>query len=249
MLPAERRFSAERGIMIFLALTAHLRSIGYAVGSVLCVALYGISLFAQPTENLTARDIDAAIKLGTDGNPTAYLLHYRSPDPAKVNPVILGAVYTPFLRVALAAKAAHRTGQAFGASDVPSDLSQPVFYVAVRWYCCDRDHGDDLATFHPFVPFDYKLAIPGQDKFTDSFSRLSKLNLEKPLWIKRDLSLLSQIDVELPYQDFVLVAAYPMSALAADKDFIVYRDSTEDGRPRRDIRNGRITADDVARWR
>lgn len=229
--------------------TSRLRSIGCALGLLLGAALCGAPLLAQPTENLTPNDIDAAIKWGMEGSPTGYLLHHRSPDPRKVNPVIVGAVYTPFLRVALAARTAHRAGQSFVASDVPPDLIEPVVYVALRWYCCDHDHGDDLMSFHPFVPFDYKIAVPGQDRFTDSFLRLSKLSLEKPLWVRKDLTVLSKIGVELPYQDFVIVAGYPMSAVTADSDFIIYRDSIEDGHSRRDIHDGRITADDVARWR
>jgi hypothetical protein len=229
--------------MTFLTLTLRPRSIDCALAAAICTALCSIPLFAQPFGNLTPQDIDAAIKWGTQGSPAPYVLHYRRPDPAKVNPVVVGAVYTPFLRVALAAKAAHQRGHSFAVSDVPSSLIEPVAYVAVRWYCCvDRDHGDDLASWHPLVPFDYKIAVPG-DRFP------SPLNLVTPLWVSRDLSILSNFGAEVPYKDIVLIAAYPMSALKADMDIVIYREVREGDRGRRFIENGRIAAEDLARWR
>jgi hypothetical protein len=211
-----------------------------ALAAVICSALSAVPLLAQPFGNLTPEDIDAAIKWGTQGTPAPYLLHYRRSDPAKINPVVVGAVYTPFLRVALAAKAAHQRGQSVAVSDVPSSLIEPVAYVAVRWYCCvDRDHGDDLASWHPLVPFDYKIAVPG-DRFPTT------LNLVTPLWVSRDLSILPNFGAELPYQDIVLIAAYPVSALKADMDLVIYREFATGGRG---FENGRITAEDLARWR
>jgi hypothetical protein len=156
------------------------RLICWALAYPICAALSATALSAQPVGKLTHEDIDAAIKWGTQGSPAPYLLHHRRSDPAKANPVVVGAVYTPFLRVALAARAAHQRGHSFAVSDVPSSLIEPVAYVAVRWYCCvDRDHGDDLASWHPLVPFDYKIAVPG-----DRFPR--PLNLVTPLWVSRD---------------------------------------------------------------
>ena len=201
-------------------------------------------LLAQPLGNLTPEDIDAAIKWGTQGSPTPYLLHHRRPDPAKVNPVVVGAVYTPFLRVALAAKAAQERGHSFAASDVPSSLIEPVAYVAVRWYCCvDREHGDDRENWHPLVPFDYKIAVPGRS------SSPRQLNLVTPLWVSRDLSILSKFGADVPYQDIVLIVAYPMSALKADLDIVIYREFREGNRGRSGYENGRINAEDLARWR
>jgi hypothetical protein len=218
------------------------RLICWALAYPICAALSATALSAQPVGKLTHEDIDAAIKWGTQGSPAPYLLHHRRSDPAKANPVVVGAVYTPFLRVALAARAAHQRGHSFAVSDVPSSLIEPVAYVAVRWYCCvDRDHGDDLASWHPLVPFDYKIAVPG-----DRFPR--PLNLVTPLWVSRDLSILSNFGAEVPYKDIVLVAAYPMSALKADMDIVIYREFREGDRGS-GFANGRITAQDLARWR
>jgi hypothetical protein len=234
----------------FQTLTSRSRSICCALACATGAALCAIPVLAQPVGDLTTEDIEAAIRWGTQGSPAAYLLHHRSPDPAKVNAVIVGAVYTPFLRVALAAKAAEQKGHSFAVSDVPQSLIEPVAYIAVRWYCCvDHDHGDDLASWHPLVPFDYKIAVPGRDGFTESINRLSRLNLVTPLWVSRDLSILSTFGAESPYQDIVLIAAYPMSALKAEMDIVIYREFTAGNHHGRIQEDGRITAEDLARWR
>src|SRR5579871_1092548 len=71
---------------------------------------------------LTPRDINEAIEWGLNGDPVPYLLHHLG-EPGRVNPVIVGAVYTPFLRVALAAKAASQAGRSFAERDVSQVLS------------------------------------------------------------------------------------------------------------------------------
>ena len=79
--------------MTFPILSFRSRLICRALTYPICAAaLCAISLSAQPLGHLTASDIEAAINWGTHGEPTAYRLHHRSPDPAKVNPVIVGAV-------------------------------------------------------------------------------------------------------------------------------------------------------------
>src|ERR1700737_1758941 len=79
---------------------------------VACAVLSAPPLFAQASDTLTPKDIDEAITWGMDGVPSPYLLHHDGP-PGKVNPAIVAAIYTPFLRVALAAKAALSAGRDF----------------------------------------------------------------------------------------------------------------------------------------
>ena len=56
---------------------------------------------------------------------------------------------------------------------------------------------------------------------------------------------------ELPYKDIVLVAGYPMSALADGAYFVIYRvePPAEGHGVTRHIRTGEVTAADLARWR
>src|SRR4051794_33002853 len=184
---------------------------------------------AQLTATLSLQDVRAAIASGNSGEPAPYPLHYRSPDPAKENPVIVGVVYTPFVRVALAAKQAHDAFREFAEEDVTPSIVEPLAYVALRWYCCDPDHGRDLEHFHPFTPFDYKIAVAGQDRFSESYARLDGLKLLPPVWVKRAASIRSRLGASLPYPDIVLVAAYPIAEISAGTDFIIYREDLTPG--------------------
>jgi hypothetical protein len=209
-------------------------------------------LGAQLTATLSPQDVRAAIAWGNSGEAAPYPLHHRSPDPAKVNPVIVGVIYTPFVRVALAAKQAHDAFRDFGEQDVTPSIVEPLAYVALRWYCCDPDHGHDLEHFHPLVPFDYKVAVAGQDRFTESYLRLDGMQLLPPAWVKRAAAMRSRLGGSLPYDDIVLVAAYPMANISAGTDFVIYRDDLTpgvSGFPTRNIRNGRVTAADIAAWK
>jgi hypothetical protein len=160
--------------------------------------------------------------------------------------VILGVVYTPFVRIALAARAALDSHRDFTRDDVSAALSDPVFLVALRWYCCDSERSDP-STFDPFTPFDYKVGVPTDRRVAMS---MGGLRLTDPLWVSRDLSLLSTFGGRPPYQDVVLIAAYPMGALSSSRDFAIFRESSSDGLQRRiDIRAGRITDAEFAQWR
>ncbi len=235
---------------LLLASGRHWR--GRALASVAWAALYAMPLVAQPSPTLTPRDIDEAIELGLTGDPTPYLLHHvgRRPESG-VDSMIVGAIYTPFLRIALAAKAARDRREDFTPADVKTAWIEPVVYVAFRWYCCvDLDHGHDLASWDPSKPpVDYKIAVPG-DRVTRGRTGLSVTT--SPLWISHDLSLLASFGGAPPYRDVVLVAAYPMSALATSPDFVIYRELPSVIDPswkNASLIVGRVTPDDLARWR
>jgi hypothetical protein len=214
---------------------------------VMACALLSTPGLARPTDALTAKEIDEAIEWGMNGDPAPYLLHHAG-QPGKVNPVVVGAVYTPFLRVALAAKAARQAGRAFTQSDVSPSLIEPVAYVALRWYCCDRDRNNP-ASFDPLTPFDYKIAAPGDRVLrADSGLRVTT----SPIWIKRDVSLLTSFGGDLLYRDVVLVAAYPMSVFSIACDFVIYRELPSRTVPESkdtELRIGRVTSEDLTRWR
>src|SRR4051812_46997058 len=100
---------------------------------------------------LTASGLDDAIRLRESGEPAPYLLHNKQRDDI-VNNGVMAVVYTPFVRVALAAKAAWDHGRHLEKDSLPPGLLEPVVYVAFRWYCCvDNDHGDRW-NWHPRTP-------------------------------------------------------------------------------------------------
>lgn len=200
-----------------------------------------LALGAQTSPSLSSTLIADAIELGTYGEPAPYLLRHaggRTP-----NSVIVGAIYTPYVRVALAARAARAAGRTFAEADVTPQLIEPVFYVAYRWYCCDVEQNRD--TFNPFASFDYKLARVPSPATPSNLHQASP-----PLWIRRGVSTLASFGGKLPYNDVVLVAAYPLNLLTTDHDLVIYRDHVTDGRvTARNIRAGRILASELATWR
>jgi CheY-like chemotaxis protein len=160
-------------MMVSMLVALRWRPCRYSVSAIFaCAVLSAPLLLAQASDRLTPRDIDEAVKWGMHGSPTPYLLHHKGPS-GKINPVIVAAIYTPFLRVALAARAARSAGRDFASSDVTPRLIEPLIYVAFRWYCCvDREHGNDPASWDPTrPPVDYKIAVPG-DRLVGTHSRL-----------------------------------------------------------------------------
>jgi hypothetical protein len=96
---------------------------------------------------LTPASLDDATAWGVLGDPEPYPLRSWG-RPGVVGPNVLGAIYTPFLRVALASKAARLTGRPFDFSDVRPAWLEPVVYVAFRWYAAAWD---GPGTFNPFA--------------------------------------------------------------------------------------------------
>jgi hypothetical protein len=216
-----------------------------------CAMLFAAPLVAQPSPTLTPKDIDEAIQWGLTGTPSPYLLHHEDGRPGTgVNSDVVGAIYTPFLRVALAARAARDKHEGFTPADVRDVWIEPVVYVAFRWYCCvDPDHGNDLATWNPSKPpVDYKISVPG-DRVTRSNARL-RVTIS-PLWVTHDTSIVTSFGGALAYNDVVLIAGYPVSALASSPDFVIYREwpSATFSSGIIGLIAGRVTPSDLARWR
>jgi hypothetical protein len=71
-------------------------------------------------------DIKAAIAWGESGGAAAYSLRAKHDRTVEV-----GLVYTPFVRVALAAAAARAAGSALSLDAVPATLTQAIVYVVI----------------------------------------------------------------------------------------------------------------------
>jgi hypothetical protein len=80
----------------------------------------------QPATALSRADIAQAIALGETGEPAPYRLrHQGRPD----NPVVVAAVYTPFLRLAFQAKAAREQGRRLEAADIDALRARRPFAI------------------------------------------------------------------------------------------------------------------------
>jgi hypothetical protein len=226
------------------------------------------SVSAQPT-TLSPTDIDDAIRLGWYYEPEPYLLRgpgrpWLETDERRVT---VGAVYTPFIRVALASKAARMTGRTFQRSDVPSQLLEPVVYVVFRWYfqsCCPQElptfdakrasnpkilpAEPDPTAFNARRTWDHKILLPGEPAIRNGGDRVTA----HPLWVSRDLSILG---TDPPFVDAVLIAAYPLSVLTSGNDFVIYRGPTPKVQPPgapglwQAPAPGQLVDTEVARWR
>src|SRR6476620_12231448 len=129
---------------------------GRLSGVALVLAVFAaITVAAAQERTLALPGLEDAIRWGESGAAGPYLLHHAQ-NAATTNDVVVGAVYTPFVRVALAAKAAWATGERLQPETIPATLVEPVVYIAFRWYCCDGDHGDQWS-YHPLEPFDYEI--------------------------------------------------------------------------------------------
>jgi hypothetical protein len=192
--------------------------------------LVGTPAVGQPSAALTQKDIEAAIDWGTFGEPAPYWLRC-------VN------VYTPFVRVAIAAKAARDTNRAFTADDVVPDLIKPIAYVTFRVAPCACEQGTEGSDRVLETLSEYTVAVPG-------IPELGDLPLAMPLWVRQDVSsVLSSFGAALPSCDVAFIAAYPMTALESGRYFVLFRRiRTPQGTSTGAI-GGIITAEDLAQWR
>ena len=184
---------------------------------------------SMPTE-----EIVSAIALGQEGNPKPYQATYSGAYTA-------GVVYTPFIRIAVAARLARQAGRHFGIDDVQPWMASPEVWVALRWFPRDAPgYSADLVAQataehqHPVVQMVPKGFGPKDVDAVD------------PLWTKGPDALAALGPP--PFDDIVAVAAFPREALEPGRDIIVYYTvSSSTGRkyPGRAIR----LETDVSAWK
>ena len=195
-----------------------------------------VALTAQ-TRALSRAEIDAAIALGETGEPRPYLLrHQGQPD----NPVVVGAVYTPFLRVAFLSRAARDRGERLDPASLDPRVLEPLVYVAFRWYCCEDDPTGALAVAEPKV-----LMLPVAPRAPQFVNVMDRHGAVRPIWSRKGSAVLESFAGSPPYDDIVLVAAFPSGVLEAGRPFVIYKDSGT----RQSIRTGVVRADDAFAWR
>lgn len=198
------------------------------------------TLTAQP-RSLARADVEAAIAFGETGQAQPYLLrHQGRPD----NPVVVGAVYTPFLRVALLASAAADRGAHLVPDEIDARWLEPLVYIAFRWYCCDpaRGEADALRSVEPQVVM---LPIAERAPQFVRFTTDGRQGAVPPVWIRRGTAAVEAFGAQVPYDDVVLVAAFPSNAIQSGRPFVIYKD-------RGDVaarRTGVVRPADVLAWR
>ena len=126
-------------------------------------------------------------------------------DPNKI--LTFGAVYTPFIRVALLARRAADAGKPFSAADIPPEIQESLTYVAaLPWERTDVTGPDRL------VDVDYVIITPPGS--TD------RAQIIQPVWVKPDTSQLRGL-LGPAVPERAMLAAFPSSAIQAGKEFVI----------------------------
>jgi hypothetical protein len=186
---------------------------------------------------LSAEEIRAAISLGEQREPPPYLLrHAGRPD----NPQVVAAVYTPFLRVALLSHAAHARGERLEPRSIEPRVLEPLVYIAFRWYCCADASTEALAAAEPRV-----LMLPIAPRAPQFVNFMNRRGATQPVWSRTGTAVLESFGARPPYDDIVLVAAFPSGVLQAGRPFVIYKDAGE----AQAVITGVVRGDDALAWR
>jgi hypothetical protein len=209
----------------------------------LAVALLSQAAWAQISGQLTGAEIDAAIRVGTEaamrsgigGKVTPFRM-YPVPRTAEqiMKWVSTGArapayVYTPFIRVALYAEAAHARGEQVTESDLPRRLLEPIVHIAFTWgVCC----GEEIearyrdAKLNIFAVFD-PAAVRNAPTVGDVGGVLRDRRAT-PLWIQEGTASLYDLGIEPP-SNAGAVAAFSPDVVNAARQFRLSKDRPDGG--------------------
>jgi hypothetical protein len=183
-----------------------------------------VLMASSPPETMTDDAIERAIAFGRSTEPQPYQLHHISGRSENRNPFVVGSVYTPFIRVALASRRAMLDDKELPASQLDKTLVQPMIYVAIR---------------HITLP----IAVQPSDVRV-VLTELSDLEGKwgtPPVWIKAPSEALGLFEANEKTQTFVVVAAFPIEAVQPDLQFIIER--------KRFFSRSPISHSELARWR
>ncbi len=190
--------------------------------------------------SLTEADIASALALGQTGEPAPHLVPCLAAKPAKC---AVAAVYTPFVRVALASRAARQKGRALGRDGVTPDLIEERFYAALRY-----DVPLDRAPFGDRVKYAPLRAVLLPTGLTPVGQELKKG--VRPDWAEPSTARLDVFGGAPPFKDTALVVAFPLDNLQAGYEIAVYRSATIGrGGEVAQVTFGRLTNELIAGWR
>jgi hypothetical protein len=208
------------------------RTIG-TCGVLLVVVCSPIATHTQ-RESLDNATIETALEVGRQGHQAPYTLHMT-----KGGSGVAGAVYTPFVRIAMLSTAARLQGRRLTAADLPDEVTKPITYIAVRWYCLDGDCSLPEAT----VPVGVRLTPEAPCYCAPSLAPPGAI---LPLWVTRNVGVLEAFGAEPP-ELAVVVAAFSLSSIKPG-----YWVSACAGTSPTQCDSSRaapITSTDLARWR
>jgi hypothetical protein len=214
-------------------------------------------VFGQTAPGMSDDQVSAAIEAAKQTMPPApYILKSRwepiTADPSgkpldpklarAINanappPTVYGALFTPFVRVAMLARKAAESYKPFTTADVPADMKEQLVYVLVRPFE-KRSTGLDR-----FVDAQHVVILP-----TGSRDAAQAI---QPVWVRADTTVL-QNAFGAKIETRGIVAAFPPDAIQPDRDLVfIYAGPIMDGPQFANITQQRlaIRAEDKQHWR
>lgn len=205
----------------------------YVTAPVCLAAVWAVAGLGQ-RHSLTPADIAQAIEWGQSGRPEAYPL--RSAFPR--NKTTSGVVYTPYLRVALAARAAREEERGFTAEDVTSEMTAPFIYFAIG------EVGED-----PLPPGPLPADTPVSMRLITDHSRPDSSDRREisPAWVRRDVPAFLRYGLRPNWS--YMFAAFRIEQVKADTRVELYRKFREGSRGQLLATPGLVTEADLSAWR
>jgi hypothetical protein len=147
--------------------------------------------------------------------------------------------------VALQARAAAGRGERLSAADLDPRATAPLVFIAFRWYCCDGLVNGDAGAIGSVEPQAVMLPVaPRAPEFVPITSS-ERRGAIRPVWSRRGAAVIEALGAGTPYDDIVLVAAFPIDALQPGRPFAIYKEL--DGSQA--FRIGVVRVGDAATWR
>ena len=184
--------------------------------------------------SLTPDQIAEAIVWGQSAQPDAYVL--RSPFAKNKTPP--GVVYTPYLRVALAARAAADHGREFTVEDVTAEMTAPLIYFAIG------DHGTDPLPAAS-LPADTPLSMRLITEHSNPGSSRRKVIL--PAWVRFEVPSYLRYGVRADWS--YALGAFPIEHVQADTRVELYREHREGSRRQVLAAPGLVSQADLQTWK
>jgi hypothetical protein len=186
---------------------------------------------AQPIA-LDARAIEQAIEWGRSEDPEPYRI-FHAPGEGR-NRNVVGLVYTPYLRVALAARAADEAGLRLDPASLPAWLVAPVVHIAVRWYApCELGGVDSRPAVRATTPDAMLSGVALGRGGTPPINELES-------------AILTQFGGPPPFDDITHVVTYPLDLLRQDVDLLVFNRDNPD---QLCVERGRFLRSSTETWR
>ncbi len=126
-----------------------------------------------------------------------------------------GWVYTPFVRVALAASRAKKAGAPLRPDRISSSLTAPIIYIAMAQLELPAARKLDVLETAP--------AYIEIGEHPEAEGRIL------PLWVSRDFGRLPDLRTDLTVRNVEIVAAFELEAVRSRRDILCYRTTLTEG--------------------